>query len=216
MLTFRGERGYSLMELMIGIVLVLISLALLVPRGSTTKDNATTKTAAEELVARFRQARQIAITKAVPVGVAFPTSSGNYKTDQAFFLEGEVNPQVTEQWKIQQPKQEVVYFSGTWSGPDWAPAPVLKTISSSFDPATWFGGGTAPEATIIIFTPSGNAVSQAPAADGKFRIVVGMGVSASSSLGTVNSPYTAWVSPSGEAGLDKGVFGSSMKTVVTP
>ena len=206
----RSRRGYSLMELVVGLMLVGIALALIVPRGTTTKDNATTKTAAEELVARFRQARQTAMTKAVPVGVAFPTAGGNYKTDQAFFLEGEVSPQVTEQWKIQQPKQEVVYFSGTWAGPDWAPAPVVKTISSSFDPAQWFGGATAPEASIIIFTPSGSAVSASPAADGKFRVVVGMGISGSASLYSVNSPYTVWVSPSGEAGLDKGVYASSI------
>jgi prepilin-type N-terminal cleavage/methylation domain-containing protein len=206
------RRGYSLMELIVGLMLVGIALTLLVPKGTATRDNATTKVAAEELVARFRQARQTAITKSVPVGVAFPTTPSMYHTDQAYFLEGEVNPRVTEQWKIQQSKTEVVYFSGTWSGPNWAPGTVLNTASKAFDPAKWFGTAAPPNASIFIFTPSGNVVSQSQAADGKFRVVVGMGVSSggSSTLVAVNSPYTVWLSPSGEVGLEKGVYGGNV------
>lgn len=208
----RKRRGFSLIELIVGISIMLIGLALLVPRGNTTKDNATTRTAAEELVARFRQARQTAITKAVPVGVAFPRTPSIYHTTQGFFLEGEVNPRVTDQWIIQQRNEEVVYFTGTWSGPSWGPADVVKTASHAFNPAQWFGPATPPEATIFIFTPSGNVVSEAPAGDGKFRVVVGMGVSSggSSTLVGVNSPYTIWISPSGEVGLDNGVYGGNI------
>lgn len=192
--------------------LMAMALVFMIPRGSTTKDNATTKTAAEELVARFRQARQAAITKAVPVGVAFPATPSLYTTDTAYFLEGEVNPRVTETWTIQQSKPWVAYFSGTWAGPSWAAAPVLKTASKAFDPATWFGPATPPDATIFIFTPSGNVVSQAQAADGKFRLVVGMGLAmgGSNTLTSATAPYTVWLSPSGECGLDKGVYGANL------
>ena len=208
----RNRRGYSLMELIVGMMLVGIALALIVPRGQTTKDNATTKTTAEELVARFRQARQSAITKSVPVAVAFPTSGNVVQTDQAYFLEGEINPRVTDQWKIQQTHKEVVYFVGTWGGPEWKDAPVMKTVYSEFKPDKWFDSVAAPSAKIFIFTPAGNIISSSPAADGKFRVVVAMGVSTggSSTLVAANSPYTVWISPSGEVGLDKGVYGGAV------
>ncbi len=207
-----AKRGVTLMELIVGLALMGIALALVVPRGSGTKDNLTSKTAAEELVARLRQARQVAMTKSVPVGVAFPRTPSMAQTDNAYFLEGEVNPDVTERWKIQQSKPWVAYFTGGWAGPSWAPAPVMKTTSQAFDPANWFVGATPPEATVFIFTPSGNAVSEAQAADGKFRIVVGMGLSTggSTTLFSANSPYTVWISPSGEIGLEKGVYGGAV------
>jgi prepilin-type N-terminal cleavage/methylation domain-containing protein len=212
-MTLNGkQRGYSLMELMVGLMLVGMALALLVPSGQGTKDAATTKTTAEELVARFRQARQTAITKSVPVAVAFPIAANIFHTDQAFFLEGEVNPRVTEQWKIQQPYKETVYFTGTWNGPDWDDAPVMETASKNFDPDTWFGPADPPQANMYIFTPSGNMVSKCQAADGKYRVLVGMGVSSSGGglLTTASVPYTVWISPSGEVGMDKGVYGGEV------
>lgn len=212
-----SRRGITLIELIFSLILVALALVLVVPRGTTTKDNATTKTAAEELVARFRQARQAAITKAVPVGVAFPTTPSLRTTDSAYFLEGEVTPRVTESWTIQQSKPWVAYFSGTWPGPAWAAAPVLKTTSSNFNPTTWFGPAAPPDATIFIFTPSGNVVSEAEAADGKFRVVVGMGLSTggSNTLASATAPYTVWISPSGEVGLEKGVYGGSVPESAT-
>ena len=207
-----SRRGYTLIELVFGLMLVGIALALIVPRGQTTKDNATTKTTAEELVARFRQARQAAMTKSVPVAVAFPTSGSLVQTDQAYFLEGEVNPRVTQQWKIQQTHKEVAYFVGTWAGPNWGAAVELKTPYSGFTIPGWFDSVTAPSAQMFVFTPAGNVVSDAQAADGKFRVVVAMGVSTggSSTLVAANSPYTVWISPSGEVGLDQGVYGGAV------
>lgn len=211
-----ARRGYSLMELIVGLMIMGIALSLIVPRGQTTKDNATSKVTAEELVARFRQARQMAMTKSVPVAVAFPISGSVYQTDEAYFLEGEVNPQVTQRWKIQQSFKEVAYFVGTWSGPNWAAAPEMKTpysgfgsgSSAGFKVSTWFDSVSPPPARIFAFTPAGNVISDAQAADGKFRVVVGMGVSTggSSTLVSVNSPYTIWISPSGEVGLERGVY----------
>lgn len=214
MKSFRNRRGFTLMELLVGLMLFAIGLSLLVPNGRGTKDAASTKVAAEELVARFRQARQTAITKAVPVAVAFPTTSSLSHTDQAYFLEGEFNPRVTEQWKIHQSFVETVYYTGQWIGPSWSPAPVLKTAGlqyferkGSLDINSWFGPAGPPSANTLIFTPSGNVVSTLEAADGKFRVVVAMGVSGvGGTLTTASSPYTVWLSPSGEAGFEKGVF----------
>lgn len=202
-----GRRGYTLMEIIVGMMLVGFALALIVPKGQQTKDNATTKTTAEELVARFRQARQTAMTKSVPVAVAFPITQDLMHTDEAYFLEGEVSPKVTTRWKIQQSFPEVAYFVGHWNGPEWAPAPVMKTASANFNPSTWFGPASPPSARFFIFTPSGNVVSSLNAADGKFRMVVAMGVSSAGGiLSAANTPYTLWISPSGEVGLEKGLY----------
>lgn len=199
------------MELIVGFMLFAIALSLLVPSGRTTKDAASTKTAAEELVARFRQARQAAITKAVPVAIAFPATDSLARTDQAYFLEGEFNPRVTERWKIHQSRIETVYFTGKWLGPSWSTAPILKTASVGFKLNEWFGSAAPPAANLLVFTPSGNVVSSMEAADGKFRVVVAMGVSsAAGTLTAANSPYTVWVAPSGESGFDKGVFGGTV------
>jgi type II secretory pathway pseudopilin PulG len=201
------RRGYSLMELIVGFMLVAIGLALFVPSGRGTKDIATSRAAAEELVARLRAARQTAITKGVPVAVAFPRTPSIFHTDEAFQLEGETSPQVTERWKIQQPDPRVVYFTGQWMGPTWDVAPVLTTAYSEFDPepSVWFGPVTPPEATMFVFTPAGNAVSTEEAADGRFRVVVGMGIDTGATLSAVNAPFTIWIDPSGEIGFDPGL-----------
>lgn len=196
------------MELMVGMMLVGMALALIVPRGQSTKDKASCKVTAEELVARLRQARQTAMTKSIPVAVAFPITSSLYHTDEAFFLEGEVNPKVTSRWKIQQPYPEVAYFVGTWSGPTWDTAPVMETASKNFDPSAWFDSVPPPLAKMFIFTPSGNAVSQAQAADGRFRVVVGTGIQGGATLTAAGNPFTVWVSPSGEVGMEPGVYGA--------
>lgn len=196
------------MELIVGFMILGIAFAMLMPNGRSTKDVATTRGATEELVARLRAARQTAITKGVPVGVAFPRTPSILHTDEAFQLEGEISPQVTDRWKIQQPFQEVVYFTGKWTGPTWAPADVMTTSSADFDPdpTVWFGPQTPPDASIYVFTPSGNAVSMEDACDGRFRIVVGMGVDTGANLMSVGSPFTVWIDPSGEVGFDRGVF----------
>lgn len=207
----KNSYGYTLMELLVGFMLIGIALAMFVPNGRGTKDKATTRGATEELVARLRSARQTAISKGVPVAVAFPRTPSILHTDEAFQLEGEVSPQVTERWKIQQPDPRVVYFTGQWDGPTWGPAPVLTTAYADFDPepTVWFGPVTPPDATMFIFTPAGNAVSTAEAADGRFRIVVGMGIDTGANLTAVNSPFTVWIDPSGEVGFDVGLYAGS-------
>lgn len=204
----RKQRGYSLMELIVAMVIAAIALSLFVPNGKGTKDVATTRSAAEEMVARFRAARAAAITKGIPVAVAIPRTPSIFHSDEGFRLEGDVSPQVTDRWKIQQQTQNVVYYTGKWPGPNWAPAPVLTTVNSAFDPtpAVWFGPATPPNAAMYVFTPSGNAVSSEDAADGRFRMIVGMGIDTGSNLTAVNSAFTIWIDPSGEIGLDRGVF----------
>ncbi len=202
------QRGFSLMELIVGLSIMLMALYLFVPNGKGTKDVVTTQTAAEELVARFREARQVAVTKGVPVAVAFPRTASSFHTDVGFRLEGETSPQVTTHWKIQQTRTNVSYFTGQWQGPVWANAPVLVTASKAFDPkpSVWFDTATPPMAAMYVFTPSGNAVSTEKAADGKFRMIVGMGIGPGSTLSAVNSPYTVWIDPSGEVGFERGVY----------
>ena len=196
------------MELLVGMSLVVLGLLLFVPSGRNTKDVASSRSAAEELVARLRAARQNALTKGVPIGVAFPRTPSIYHTDEAVQYEGEVTPQVTERWKIQQPDPRVVYFTGQWDGPTWAEAPILTNAFSDFDPdpAVWFGAVAPPDAAIFIFTPAGTAVSSEEAGDGRFRIAVGMGLDTGATLTAINSPFTIWIDPSGEIGFEPGLY----------
>ncbi len=204
----QGSKGYSLIELIVGMMLIAIALALIVPSGRTTKDAATTKTTAEDLVARLRQARQAAITRSIPVAVAFPANESLKQTDEGFRLEGEVHPKVVDRWKISQARTETVYYTGQWSGPNWETAPVLRTPSLRFDLDRWFMDSEPPPLNMIAFTPSGTAVSNMQVGDGRFRILVAMGVSSGGdSLNTAQSAHTVWISPSGEVGLDVGIYG---------
>lgn len=205
--TRKAPRGVTLIELIVGMMLVAIALSLIVPSGQTTKDAATTKVTAEELVARFRQARQSALAKSVPVAVTFPITDSISHTDEGYFLEGEVDPKVSQRWKINQQFPETVYFVGTWSGPSWTTAPIMETAHKNFDPDTWFESVPPPKAATFIFTPSGNLISSEKTADGKYRIAVGFGVTSSGkTLTSIDSPYTLWASPSGEVGLEKGLY----------
>ncbi len=201
----RQPRGMSLMELVVVFGLALLGLALVVPRARSNEATLSTKATAEELVSRLRRARQTAITKGVPVALAIPTSAARPYSDTAFQLEGELNPKHTLVWKIQQKHYETVLFAGEWPGLAWAEAQPLLSASKEFDPGRWWDGAP-PEAALFIFTPSGNAVSNQNAGDGKFRIVVAQGVASSGrTLVQAKSPWTVSISSSGECNLEQGV-----------
>ncbi len=206
-----GTSGFTLLEVIVTFLLVIVGLALIVPSGRTSQDSATTKTVAEDLVARMRLARQAAVTRSVPVAVVFPADENTQQTEEAYFLEGEINPKVTERWRIPQTRTETVYYTGRWAGPEWRPATPLRSPSIRFDLDGWFADIERPDANMIVFTPSGTVVSNMQAADGRFRVLVAMGLSgADGSVSSANVPHTVWVSATGESGLEAGIHAADI------
>ena len=201
-------RGYTLIELVVMMSMAVLLLFLVVPSNRTNEDTLTTKGAAEELVARLRRARQNAMTRVIPTAIAIPNTSVLFYSDTAYQLEGETEPKSSLLWKIQQKDYETVFFTGQWAGPNWEDGPRMNTASKLFDLDSW---STEPiEASMVVFTPSGDVVSNMQTADGQYRIVVANGVSASGrNLIGAGSPWTVSITPNGKTELSQGVYGGS-------
>lgn len=187
------------------VAVLALTAALVYPRGNNTKDRLSTQMVAEQLVTRLRQTRQAAISKKVPSALAIPRSGTAAYSNAAYILEGDVNPRAGESWKIEQDRERIVYFVGGWSGPNWT------TLPSTFRLDEWWdANGTPPSAHVFAFTPQGTMSSNAQAADGACRILVANGLSEQGGqLAGAKDAWTVWVSPSGEVGLNQGIFQAS-------
>ena len=199
------RRGYNLIELIIAVAVLAMTAALVYPRGNNTKDRLNTQMAAEQLVTRLRQTRQAAISKKVPTALAIPKTGNAAYSNAGYILEGDNNPRAGESWKIEQDRERIVYFVGSWNGPNWT------TLPSTFKLADWWdANGTPPSAHLFAFTPQGEMASNAQAADGACRILVANGLTEQGGqLGGARDAWTVWVSPSGEVGLNQGIFGAT-------
>ena len=204
----RRQRAFTIVEILVAIFLVGLILYIVMPRGNHTKNNVTAKTAAEIMVARLRQARETSMTKHVPVGIAIPATPAASYSNAAYQLEGEVQPQVTSAWKIEQDSLKVVYFVGQWLGPAWTP---LAT-ATDFPIATWnqYPPGPPPSANIFVFTPDGRVVSQADGFNGNYVLLVAQGVVArGSTLVEAATPWTITITPDGEIEVVAGLLGGT-------
>ncbi|MFN8613507.1 MAG: hypothetical protein U0931_38570 [Vulcanimicrobiota bacterium] len=200
------RRAFSLLETILALTLLALAAALMFPRGNRTQDRLSTQTVAEELVSSLRRVRQTAVAKRVRVALAIPRSPGAAFSDTLYQLEGDTNPRSSGKvWKISQDRLRVVYFVGTWNGPNWTPAP------PGFDLNQWWTGpAQRPSAHLFAFGPQGQLDSDAPIADGAYRILVAQGVSQSGgSLTQADSPWTVWARPDGTIGMDQGIFKAS-------
>ncbi len=204
------RRAYSLLELLVAISLLALFLALTVPNGRTTKQNLTSKMAAEELLVRLRRARQTAISKRIPVAIAIPRNATKNYSDWAIQVEGELNPRITDSWKIQQDAYRTAIFVGRWAGPTWGAIP---TLPSSFSLTGWWDTSHTPpesQAALFAFTPAGLATSNVVGCDGGYRILVAQGIDAN--LDQLNRAASAWtvsLFPSGDCSLSRGAWAAS-------
>lgn len=188
------------MELVLAISMMLLLLVMMFAKGRGTRDRMNSRAVAEELVARLRKLRQVALTKGVPVAFCIPTNSGTSYSDTSYVLEGELNPRAGDIWKIEQPAYRTVFFAGSWGPPTSAP-----TIPE-FDLTQWWQSPrTAPNAAIYAFSPKGNVVSNQPYSGSSYNIVVAQGVQASgTSMTSASAPWTVSLAPSGEVELRNG------------
>ncbi|MCH9032328.1 MAG: prepilin-type N-terminal cleavage/methylation domain-containing protein [candidate division Zixibacteria bacterium] len=76
--TWMSDRGVTVMELMIAVVIAGILSALAIPRFSLEVERINFKSSSRDLLSNLREARSLSIAQRVPHGVFFNTSSGEY------------------------------------------------------------------------------------------------------------------------------------------
>lgn len=200
----KRRRAYNLLELVIALAILSLSVFLLFPRGNRTKDRLSSEMVAKELVSRLRQTRQAALARRISVALAIPHSDTASYSDTAYTVEGDYKPGPPGRvWKIEQDAQRVVFFVGRWSGPAaWSaqpPGPLFQDW--------WTGAPSGADPYLFAFTPQGKLESNAEMADGAFRILVAQGLSAAGgTLRGADSPWTVWLRPDGQVGLDRGIW----------
>ena len=197
------RRAYTALELVIAVAILALSVALLFPRGQRSKDRLSSEVVAKELMSRLRQVRQAALARRVPVALAIPRSATAAYSDTAYTVEGDFKPGAPGKiWKIEQDAPRVVFFVGRWGGPSWASLPPSPLFQD-----WWTVPPVGTQPYFFAFTPQGKLESNAETADGAYRILVAQGVSeAGGSLRQADSPWTVWLRPDGEVGLDRGIW----------
>lgn len=208
---FRSRKsGFSLIELILAALIMaivggfgLFSLA----RGH---DSAQSKGLAEEIAEELKAARQQAISKQIPVALAFPSSGGAVGRSQVFYqIEGLARPIVTRSGNYSSSYPDSCFFWGRWGNgapESTAPNPALK----KFDLSKW-SPLPAPKDYILVFSPSGSVQSNGlPLYDGEYRLLTSNGVTGGDGLGTpsaVSKPYTVRISKTGSVIVEPGVRG---------
>jgi prepilin-type N-terminal cleavage/methylation domain-containing protein len=74
-MTARAERGFSMIELMIALTIILIVSAIAITKLTPNMQQARVDAAMREVIASFRQAREFAITNRRYVQVSFPANN---------------------------------------------------------------------------------------------------------------------------------------------
>lgn len=71
-----GQKGYSLLEITVVLVLIAVLGALVAPRYADLRDGIAVRSAATDLVQTLATARRTALTRRTAVAVVFDTASG--------------------------------------------------------------------------------------------------------------------------------------------
>lgn len=220
----RRHRGFSFIELMVVVLLATIAVTL----GFTGLKKATTSGSSRGLAtavaAELRLAREKAIVKGSPVAVVLPQGVGQ----SLFFLEGDTLPVVTRSvdYSGDYPRGGMAVVS--YGGPAFSKnAEMLGAKSEQWRERLddWLPDAYRND-FVLMFTPNGSVVSNdLPAADGSYRLVVGMGMTAAPGgapggtdhvsgndgvyyrLQSAGEPYTLALSQSGGVREVSGVLG---------
>jgi type II secretory pathway pseudopilin PulG len=170
--------------------MVLLGIVILigVPSMGESKKKAEVKALANILAEEMRLARQKAITKQVPVGVAFPSDRATKAHCQSYYiLEGDTAKlKKVANYKAEYPSSYI--FNGFWdvdtsklqnpSSTTTNAQPRTGSNYDNFDVRSW--GGTRFKDSkdfLFLFTPAGTVkTNNLPNFDGNFHIVVAKGV----------------------------------------
>lgn len=221
----RARSGFSLMELMMGIVMITIILSLGFSNLGKARTSGGSRGLATAVAAEFSLARETAMSKGTPLALVVPAGSGGVGRS-LFFLEGNSNPRVTR----------VVDFSGdyprgaitvaTYAGPDFSkPMRLLGSKAAAWSGgwlSTWLGGADVESPAslasdfVFFFTPSGEVVTNnLPGTGGNYQVIVGTEAEVSGSppsdvkILAAGEPFTVVLSQSGAVSVVGHLPGSS-------
>jgi WD40 repeat protein/type II secretory pathway pseudopilin PulG len=180
-----GERAFTLLEALITTTLLVLVIAVGVPNMRQAEIRAESKAVATMLAEELRLARQKAMAKQIPVGIAFPSNGGTNPTAKSFYiLEGATSPGITRTVDYSRTYPSAGTFIGYWDLEDGSETkvshkPPTGSNSDDFDVSAWNPPDPAQRNDpVFIFTPAGSVKTNGlPFFKGSFHIVVTQGVS---------------------------------------
>jgi prepilin-type N-terminal cleavage/methylation domain-containing protein len=212
----RISRGFSLIELILATTIMVVVSGFGLYSLSQGRERTQSRGMAEEIAEELKAARQEAISKQTPIGIAFPSANRSTGRSQSFYqLEGVSKPRVVRAHDYSETYPESCFFWGAWGGA----VPESTALSDSeveFDLATWTPIPN-PENYLLVFTPQGTVKSDGlPLFNGEeYRLLVCNGVQESpgapfsSALG-VSKPYTVRIGKTGAISAAPGVYGATI------
>lgn len=201
------RRGYSLLELILGSVIMMMVGGFGLYSLSQGRDSAQSKGLAEELAEELKAARQQAVSKQQPVAVAFPGGAGG-KSQSFYLLEGHALPKVVRSVSYAETYPDSCYYWGSW-GTSTVESTAETESPTDFEVDQWTPLPRADD-KMIVFTPSGTAVSNGlPLFGSEYRLLVSNGIEGGGGGAptAVSKPYTIRVSKGGGITLEPGVAG---------
>ncbi len=180
--TSRAEKGFSLLEMVIVVMLAFVVMAFAVINTRSSTQNARANAAMDAVVSQLRQARELAIAKRRNVQVQFIQPNEIQLT--ILTLPGEVvPPAITPTYLNDNAGGGLIYtlFPGV---PD---TPMAFGNSTAIDLQQPAGGG----AWSVMFTTSGALVGSAQSAASLYQVTNNNPVNASIFIGLAGKPNTA-------------------------
>lgn len=194
----RGNRGISLLEIVIGLVLVAILLTLTSVSLRSSIDKEGPRGLAYSLASDIRAARAEAQRSGRLVGVCFPSDNKrNSLSRSALLRKGDQRGDIHRILNYGD-EYKATIFLGAWPG---------SSVASHEIPGSWTT--STDNEFSIIFRPDGSAFSNdIPSIEGNYPVVVASGYSGSfnGAGGTLNgakNPFTVWVSGTGSVYVEE-------------
>lgn len=210
-------RGFSLLEVVVGVGMLAVLLAMAVPNTRKGHSSVSSKSAAMELASFLGRAKEASAAKKIPVLIAIPKDATHSYSQQALLLEGEFNPRLLESYRIAEKDCSVVFQVGRWPGISWAVGDTQPLQQLWADQ----GAGQLSKSNCFLFRAGEDLVSNAPVdSAGNRHIVVASGLKADENrIERANSPWTVHLARDGRVSLESGIpswSGSSTSETLTP
>lgn len=219
-----------MIEILFTMSLVALAVGFVLVNMRSPRTSAGTQGLAQVIADELRLARQTAISRQLPVAVAFPTRAGAVPHTQGLYvLSGEALPKITRVKNFAGDFPGAVVANVFWTAPGLTAAqPIAATTGSDQYPVdTWIPTGSASD-YVFMFTPSGVVRSNgAPLFEGNFHLLVTQGLEynagAPPGAGSLSywqptrvcQPYTITLTPSGTVTVSRGVLRSNLPEVAT-
>lgn len=173
-------------------------------RGGTSEQS---RSLAQVLSDQFRQARDSAISRGIPVGLGFQPAG---LVQSLYRLEGEKSPRVVGGYRWDREFPQAAAYLGKWplNAPWTWKAPAEVAASRGLDLESW--APSHKNDALFVYLPSGRLVSNQPSFGGAQHLVTGLGFGGGAMLTGVDRPFTLTLWPDGETALSGGLSGSSL------